>query len=90
MPENPNIRDSTRRDRVQATETFDLIGVSRKPNITLDDARQAAEEVGGSVDAAQYFLHHPNRLLRGRTPQEAVEQGDGQAVIGLLLNVAGL
>jgi len=90
MSDIPNIREITAHDSAQMTETFDLLAVSRKPNITLDDARQAAEEVGGSADAADYFLHHPNRLLRGRTPQEAVEQGDGQAVIGLLLNVAGL
>lgn len=48
-----------------------------------------AARVTGDPRAAERWYGRPNDLLGGRTPQQAVKDGDKEKVVGLLLNVAG-
>lgn len=48
-----------------------------------------ATRVTGDAQAAERWYSRPNDLLGGRTPKQAVKEGDQDKVVGLLLNAAG-
>jgi len=68
----------------------DIIAISNKKEITAIDVKAVAQAVSGSKNAADYFMTHPNAVLGSRTPQQAVEAGEGRVVLGLLLSAAGV
>jgi hypothetical protein len=54
-----------------------------------DRVKSVAARVAGSKAAAETWYAKSNDLLGGRTPKQAVQDGDTDRVVGLLLNVAG-
>ncbi|WP_027460737.1 antitoxin Xre/MbcA/ParS toxin-binding domain-containing protein [Deinococcus murrayi] len=74
----------------QTHPALDLVALSEKPDLTVEEVEQAACAVAGNADAAREFMRRPNWELGGKTPEEAVQQGEGQHVIGILAQVAGV
>lgn len=56
---------------------------------TSVNVRGVAARVTESKTAAERWFNKPNDLLGGRTPEQAVKDGDDDRVVGLLLSVAG-
>ena len=48
-----------------------------------------AARVIGSPEGAQTWYEQPNELLGGRSPKQAVSEGEERLVLGLLMSVAG-
>lgn len=69
---------------------LDLRVLSAKENLSLEDVQQAARSVAGDPAVARDFMTRPNPDLQGKTPEEAVREGEGQRVIGILAHVAGV
>lgn len=68
----------------------DLVALSEKAHITEEDVFQMAAAVTGSEVSATIFMDRPLYLLHDRTPREAVRDGEGRRLMGMLLNAAGL
>lgn len=89
----PKQREITVTDHIGVRETgevVDIIAISEKKDITVQDLRTVAEAVSGTQHGADYFMTHRHAVLGDRTPAEALEAGEGRVVLGMLLNAAGV
>ncbi|MCY1703904.1 hypothetical protein [Deinococcus sp. SL84] len=67
------------------TQHINLAKILETEDYSLENIEAVALSLGGRA-GADYFLSKRFPELGGRTPVEAIEEGDGERALGLLIN----